>query len=31
MMQVANERLKLMYQNFDGAGIKYEERFFVDE
>jgi len=29
MMNVANERLKLMYQNFDGAGIKYEERFFV--
>lgn len=29
MMAVANERLKLMYRNFDGAGIKYEERFFA--
>jgi hypothetical protein len=29
MVEVANERLKLMYKNFDGAGIKYEERFFV--
>jgi hypothetical protein len=29
MVEVANERLKLMYRNFDGAGIKYEERFFA--
>ncbi|MFZ0243255.1 MAG: hypothetical protein WAL90_16575 [Desulfobacterales bacterium] len=29
MIEVANERLKLMYKNFDGAGIKYKERFFV--
>jgi hypothetical protein len=29
MVEVANERLKLMYKNFDGAGIKYEESFFA--
>ena len=29
MVEVANKRLKLIYQRFNDAGVKYEERFFA--
>ena len=28
MMEIANQRLKLLYEEFERASVKYEQRFF---